>query len=297
MFVNHNNLICYKETLLSDTDKLQFFLDKHSTKEGTWGLLKINSGEIDFIFVDGEGLELSKQRLNQSNSQIWIPPASWHKIKLVYLTFTATLGFYCQTHRYFNKKYKLGNVHSDLNNFYNNYLQQQENLNILDVGCGSGRNLLYLALNGNKVTGLDSNQTALDKTMDVSNKELMTDVILNYCDLNQTLSIKNITYDVIISTVCLQFLEKSRIPSLLLELGQATKVGGLHFLVFPLRSDVYSLPESFTYLPKSKELYNYYQDQGWSILEYKESVGMIHRTEKSGRQIQGMFALLVAQKI
>jgi tellurite methyltransferase len=71
---------------------------------------------------------------------------------------------------------------------------------------------------------------------------------------------------------------------------------GLHFLVFPIEAEPYSLSSSFTYLPKSKELYHFYQDSGWSILEYKESVGQLHKLDDSGKPIQGLFGFLLAQK-
>lgn len=70
-----------------------------------------------------------------------------------------------------------------------------------------------------------------------------------------------------------------------------------NFLVFPVHSELYSLPNSFTFLPKQEELYHFYQNRGWSILEYKESVGHLHKQDESGRPIPGLFGLLLAQKI
>lgn len=104
-------------------------------------------------------------------------------------------------------------------------------------------------------------------------------------------------YDLVISTVTLQFLNPERIPDLLVEIQNTTKMNGYHLLVFPVQSKLYSLPDSFIYLPKKDELYHAYQDSGWSILEYKESVGHLHKQDDLGRPIQGLFGFLLAQKI
>ena len=106
-----------------------------------------------------------------------------------------------------------------------------------------------------------------------------------------------IYYDLVISTVTLQFLNAQRTPALLTELQQFTKKNGYHFLVFPIQSELYSLPDFFTFLPQKEELYHMYQDSGWSILEYRESVGHLHKQDELGRPISGLFGLLLAQKI
>lgn len=115
-------------------------------------------------------------------------------------------------------------------------------------------------------------------------------------DLNKPLKLKGESYDLVFSTVTLQFLNPDRINSLLFELQQATRIAGFHFLVFPVRSEQFSLPASFSYLAEIDELYHFYQDRGWSILEYKESVGQLHKKDDLGRPIQGLFGLLLAQK-
>ncbi len=296
MLTNYDDLICYKRIELDSHGKLKFFLEKHSTKEGTWGLLQLHFGEIDFIFLNGEDRELSRYRLNNNNPALHIPPALWHKIEPISENFAATLEFYCQPHRYFNKKYDLGNVHSDLYYFYNTYLQEKRNLNMLDVGCGQGRNLLFLALLGHQLTGVDIKETSIHKVEEIAQKENLANIKTVLHNLQQPLPLQKESYDVVVSLVSLQFLEPNRIHALLTELQLTTAIGGLHFLVFPIKAESYSLPSSFTYLPKSKELYDFYQDSGWSILEYKESVGQLHKLDDSGKPIQGLFGFLLAQK-
>lgn len=296
MISEYNELMCYKQTDIDSHGKLKFFLEKHSTKEGTWGKLSLHEGAIDFVFLNGQGQELSRTRINKEYPQLFIPPASWHKIIPVSESFKASLEFYCMPHRYFNKKYGLGAVHSDLVYVYQTYLRHLQGLSILDAGCGSGRNLLYLATMGHSVTGIDHQQSALEAIQDIVQKEALTKVSTLLHDLNQPSNIELEHYDLVLSTVTLQFLNPKHIPELLVGLQKATKKNGYHFLVFPIQSELYSLPDSFTYLPQKEVLYHAYQDSGWSILEYKESVGHLHKQDEQGRPISGLFGFLFAQK-
>jgi tellurite methyltransferase len=295
--MNNDDLICYKQIEIETHGKLKFFLEKHSTKEGTWGLFQLNFGEIDFIFLDGEERELSRHRIDSKHPELQIPAGLLHKIEPVSEEFSAVLKFYCKPHRYFNKKYDVGNVHSDLYYVCSTYLRDKRNLNILDIGCGQGRNLLFLALSGHQLTGIDIKKTSIQKINEIAEKENMLDIKTLLHDLHQPLSLLQKSYDFVFSLVTLQFLEAHRIHALLTELQLTTTIGGMHFLVFPIKAEPYALPSSFTYLPKIKELYHFYQDSGWSILEYKETVGQLHKLDDSGKPIQSLFGFLLAQKI
>lgn len=296
MRINHDELRCYKEIELSEQGKLQFFLNKHSTKEGTWGLLQLREGEIDFIFLNGAEEELARHRVNQHEPQLLIPPASWHKIIPLSDRWSASLQFYCKPQRYFSKKYDLLQVHSDLLQVYQTYLHKQEKMAVLDVGCGSGRNPLFLASLGHSVTGMDINETAIQQMTEIAQKEGLKTVQTIVHNFNLPLNLTHQAYDFVYSTVTLQFLNAKRIPALLTELQQMTAPQGFHFLVFPIQAEPYSYPASFTFLAQKNELYHFYQDCGWSILEYKETVGNLHKLDEHGKPIQGLFGFLFAQK-
>ncbi len=289
-------LRAYKQIELNNEKNLQFFLDKHSTKEGTWGHLTVHEGTIEFVFLDGEGNQLSHHTLNSKLPSLIIPPASWHKIASTSTDFKATLQFYCQSHRFFEKKYHQGAMHHDLWTIYQTYLQGREKMSILDVGCGSGRNPLYFSLPGHDVIGLDKNKDAIENIRHIAAQEQLSNIEALVCDLNQPLTIKDKSFDFIYSTVAIQFLNRSSIKPLLTKLQSLTALGGMHFFVFPIKAEPYNYPESFTYLPEPNELYHFYQDSGWSILEYKEKPGQLHKLDETGKPKQGIFGQLLAQK-
>ncbi|KTD21821.1 DUF1971 domain-containing protein [Legionella londiniensis] len=289
-------LRAYKQIELNSTKNLQFFLDKHSTKEGTWGHLNVHEGTVDFVFLDGQGNELLRRTLNPESPTFVIPPASWHKIASTSKDFRANLQFYCQPHRYFEKKYRLAPVHHDLLYILQTYLQEREEMSILDIGCGSGRNPLYLALSRHSILGIDKNEGLIQNIRDIAEQEQLSNMDTLVHDLNQPLPIRDKCFDFIYSTVALQFLHPATIQPLLTKLQSLTLTGGMHFLVFPIKAKPYSYPDSFTYLAETNELYHFYQDSGWSILEYREKPGQLHKLDESGKPKQGMFGLLLARK-
>lgn len=289
-------LKAYKQIELNSENNLQFFLDKHSTKEGSWGHLTVHEGSIEFVYLDGHGNELSHHSLNPKSPSLIISPASWHKIASTSTEFKATLQFYCQPHRYFEKKYRLSPIHHDLWQIHQTYLRDRDKMTILDVGCGSGRNPLYFSLSGHDIIGVDRDEKAIQNIRHIATEEQLSNIETFVHDLNQPLPIKDQSFDLIYSTVALQFLNPSNIEPLLTKLQSLTSTGGMHFLVFPIKAEPYSYPESFTYLAEPNELYHFYQDCGWSILEYKEKPGQLHKLDESGRPKQGIFGQLLAQK-
>lgn len=290
------DLKVYKIIQLNSEKNLQFFLDKHSTKEGTWGHLTVHEGTLEFAFLDGHGHELSHHTLNSKSQTLTIPPASWHKIASTSSDFKATLQFFCKPHRYFEKKYHLTPIHHDLWTIHQTYLRKQEKMSVLDVGCGSGRNPLVFALTGHNVVSIDRDKDAIENIRSIAAQEQLSNIETHIHDLDQLLPITDKSFDFIYSTVTLQFLNPSSVQSLLTKLQSLTSIGGMHFLVFPIKAESYVYPKAFTYLPEANELYHFYQDCGWSILEYKEKPGQLHKLDDSGKPKQGIFGHLLTQK-
>nr|VUD32148.1 Tellurite resistance protein TehB [Raoultella sp. NCTC 9187] len=94
----------------------------------------------------------------------------------------------------------------------------------LDLGCGNGRNSLYLAANGYDVTAWDKNPASIDNLESIRAQEGIDNLQSAIKDLN-TLSFDG-EYDFILSTVVMMFLEAKTIPGLIANMQRCTKPGG-----------------------------------------------------------------------
>ena len=68
----------YKVTAVWDQESLPAAIrNQHSTKAGTWGLLRVLEGEVDLVFADGRSVRVS---IDQPGL---IPPQDVHHVESV----------------------------------------------------------------------------------------------------------------------------------------------------------------------------------------------------------------------
>jgi len=189
---------------------------------------------------------------------------------------------------YYADKYGLSRTHSEIINAAN-YVQPGK---ALDLGCGSGRNSLYLNLKGFDVTGWDNNPLSVAKVQEIIAAESLHNIDISEQDLNAHRFSGD--YDFIFSTVVMMFLERDSIPHILEDMHAATKTGGYNLIVAAMDTPDYpcALPFPFTF--EAGELNNYYAN--WDVLKYNEDVGQLHRTDAAGNRISLRFATLLARK-
>jgi tellurite methyltransferase len=161
----------------------------------------------------------------------------------------------------------------------------------LDLGCGNGRNSLYLAANGFDVTAWDKNPMSINN-LEHSRAGRAENLQAAIKDLN-SLSFDG-EYDFILSTVVLMFLEAKTIPGLIANMQRCTRPGGYNLIVAAMDTDDYPCTVGFPFAFKPEELRRYYA--GWSFLKYNEEVGELHRTDANGNRIKLRFATMLAQK-
>ncbi|MGX2956731.1 SAM-dependent methyltransferase TehB [Ursidibacter arcticus] len=283
-------LICYKQMPVWTKESLpQMFQEKHNTKVGTWAKLTILKGAIKYYELTEEGSIVSEEVFDVNHQRPFVEPQVWHKVEALTDDLECQLAFYCKPEDYFAKKYNLTTTHSEVLNTIN-YIQQGK---ALDLGCGRGRNALYLNLLGFDVTAVDHNQESIDFLNYMIEKEGATQIQTGVYDINQA-DIQG-EYDLIISTVVMMFLNRERIPAIIENMQRNTKIGGYNLIVCAMDTEKHpcTMPFSFTF--KEGELKNYYQ--GWELVKYNEDLGHLHKTDANGNRIQLQFATMLAKKI
>ena len=189
---------------------------------------------------------------------------------------------------YFTEKYGMTRTHSEV--VYSAGIVKPGKT--LDLGCGNGRNSLYLAANGFDVTAWDKNANSIDNIESIKAKEGITNLQTAIQDLN-SLRFDG-EYDFILSTVVLMFLQAETIPCLIDNMQRCTKPGGYNLIVAAMDTEDYPCNVGFPFAFKTGELSGYYA--GWEQLKYNEDVGELHRTDAQGNRIKLRFATLLARK-
>ena len=162
---------------------------------------------------------------------------------------------------------------------------------VLDLGCGQGRNSLYLSLKGYDVTSWDHNENSiafLNETKDKENLNIKTAVY----DIN-TANIQE-NYDFILSTVVFMFLNREQIPAIIKNMQEHTNPGGYNLIVAAMSTPEMPCPLAFSFTFSEGELKEYYKD--WEFLEYNENMGELHKTDENGNRIKLKFATMLARK-
>lgn len=104
-----------------------------------------------------------------------------------------------------------------------------EDKNVLDVGCGTGRNSNYLAEDGNNVIGIEISRTALGIAKDRA-KELGVVVDYRLGDIGELYEIKDETIDVILDVTSSNSLNEKGREVYLSETNRVLKNGGYFFV-------------------------------------------------------------------
>ncbi|MBF0784985.1 SAM-dependent methyltransferase TehB [Muribacter muris] len=283
------DLICYKQLPVWHADTLpQMFQEKHNTKVGTWAKLTVLKGALKYDELNESGEIISETVLDANHQLPLVAPQVWHKITALTDDLQCQLAFYCRAEDYFAKKYHLTPTHSEVLNAMP-YLQQGH---ALDLGCGRGRNTLYLNLKGFEVTALDHNPDSIQFLNRIIEQEQTQRLHTGIYDINQATLTGE--FDLIISTVVMMFLQRERIPHIIADMQQHTKSGGYNLIVCAMDTAEYPCPMPFSFTFKSGELKQYYQ--GWELIKYNENVGELHKTDAQGNRIKLQFATMLARK-
>lgn len=283
------DLICYKKMPQWNSQTLPAaFQEKHNTQEGTWAKLTVLKGEMTFSMLTEEGETLETFQFSEQNQPPFVEPQAWHRIVSFSDDLECQLSFFCSAEDFYHKKYGLTRTHSEVINA----VQHIKPGKTLDLGCGGGRNSLYLNLRGFDVAACDKHEQSIDSLNNIIKSEALENIRAGVYNINLA-EIKE-QYDFILSTVVLMFLERDRIPHIISNMQDSTVNGGYNLIIAAMSTEDCPCPMPFSFTFKENELKNYYAD--WEILKYNEDMGELHKTDAQGNRIKLRFATLLARK-
>jgi tellurite methyltransferase len=190
---------------------------------------------------------------------------------------------------YYTEKYGLTATHSDVVNAATIVPPGKT----LDLGCGSGRNSLYLNQKGFDVTAWDKNPMSISNLNKIIETEGLKNIVTDTVDLNSIHF--DGEYDFILSTVVMMFLERKTIPGLIANMQSCTRLGGYNLIVAAMDTEDFPCNVGFPFAFSEGELRNYYSD--WELIKYNEDIGQLHKTDEQGNRIKLRFATMLARKI
>ena len=281
-------LIAYKRMPLWTKDTMPEAVQrKHNTKVGTWGKITVLKGKLKFVELTEDGEEVASHIFEAGADNPMAQPQAWHRVEALTDDVEWFLEFYCEPKDYFPKKYNSNPVHSEV-------LEAMESLSpgkALDLGCGQGRNALFLAQHGFEVTAVDQNELALEILQSIVEQEDL-EMTVGLYDINSA-NLKQ-SYDLIVSTVVLMFLQADRIPAIIRNMQDQTNPGGYNLIVCAMDTEDYPCQVPFSFTFKEGELADYYKD--WELIKYNENPGHLHRRDEEGNRIALRFATMLAKK-
>ena len=285
--VKYKTLPLWTEATLPDT-----FQTIHNTKPGTWAKIIVQAGKLQFDSLTSSGEVLSTEIVTAQHTDFLVKPGAWHKVTPLG-ELRCFVEFYCQPEDYYQKKYQFAAPHRDVEALMQGHLASHSKLNILDLGCGKGRNATYLHTQGHRVTALDKNANAIQHLQAVIQKENVENTFQAQVYDIESAALSN-RYDLMISTVVLQFLRRNTLTAVIENMQAQTHADGYHFIIAPVSSSEMPCPIDFPSVFAPQELHRYYTH--WTICEYQEQLGTFHRKDSSGKPIETIFATLLAQK-
>ena len=282
-------LVAYKRMPVWNKDTMPEAVQrKHNTKVGTWGKITVLKGTLKFIELTEDGEVIAEHFFEAGADNPMAQPQAWHRVEATTDDVEWYLEFYCKLEDYFPKKYNSNPVHSEV-------LEAMDTVKpckALDLGCGQGRNALFLVQHGFDVTAVDQNELSLEILQSIVEQEDL-EMPVGIYDINSA-SIGQ-TYDFIVSTVVLMFLQADRIPTIIQNMQEQTSIGGYNLIVCAMDTEDYPCSVNFPFTFKEGELANYYQD--WELIKYNENPGHLHRRDENGNRIQLRFATMLAKKV
>jgi len=157
----------------------------------------------------------------------------------------------------------LDDLHSAVN-------RDPSEVSVLDIGCGEGKDAVYMAGKGCRVTAFDLTESGIRKT-----KKLAENVGVNVnafvADINDFETDEK--FDIVYSTGTIQYLFEENIASFFEKISKITNIGGIVYFNVFVDKPFLELPPDWDKeekMWKTGELFTYFGN--WKIHMIKESI-------------------------
>lgn len=122
----------------------------------------------------------------------------------------------------------IGNVHA----FAANVLEfgSDRKLHILDLGCGMGKDTMYFAKKGHRVTGIDFSETAIDALNDAVRKSKLRTVRAVCADIAESLPFKTKEFDAVYAHLSLHYFDTQKTGEIFKEIRRVLASDGMLFV-------------------------------------------------------------------
>lgn len=148
--------------------------------------------------------------------------------------------------------------------------KEPSELTVLDIGCGEGKDAVYMAQQGCNVTAFDVTESGIRKLKKLAlNRSVEIDAFV--ADINDFEINKQ--YDIIYSTGTIQYLFDENISTFFKKVNNMTKIGGIVYFNVFVEKPFLELPPDWDNeekMWKTGELIGYFSD--WKIHTIKEVI-------------------------
>lgn len=159
---------------------------------------------------------------------------------------------------------------NDLSYMLIKHFPPMEYFNLLEIGCGEGRDAVFFGMNGYNVTAFDIVQTGIDKGRALSR---LRGAPVNFLCANMRSFTSAAPFDMVYGYRILHYLKPGERAEVIEQYKAATRDGGINaYTVFVKKPFIAEAPdnESDTYLYNSGELFGYFSD--WEIIYINEEI-------------------------
>lgn len=146
----------------------------------------------------------------------------------------------------------------------------QEDQTLLDIGCGEGRDSVFFARNGYRVTGFDSSAEGVRKSIALAEEQRLS-VVFFQADINEY-RIQDF-YDVVFASGALHYIPLPLREEILSNYKHFTTSGGIHAFTVPINKPFLlkdPAADDLEHNWRSGEILTYYHD--WKIEFFTEEI-------------------------